>query len=224
MLVTFDHVHLRFGAQRPVLTDISFGIEAGSFHFLTGPSGAGKTSLLRLIYLACHPTEGRISLFGHQAKYLGREAVPALRRRLGFVFQDFRLIPYLSALDNVALPLRLCGGSDAQVREHVGELLRWVGLGDRIHAFPADLSGGEQQRVAIARAIVNKPSLLLADEPLGNVDDVSAQKLLHLFIELNKMGTTVLLATHQQSLVDHLGYPTMRLSRGQLLAPMARAA
>lgn len=224
MLLTFDHVHLRYGNHKPVLNDVSFGLEAGSFHFLTGPSGAGKSSLLRLIYMITRPTEGRITLFDRHTANIDRGKIPALRRRLGFVFQDFRLIPHLTALENVALPLRLAGGEEAQVRDHVIELLRWVGLGDRLDAYPLDLSGGEQQRVAIARAVVNKPQLLLADEPTGNVDQESAFKLLRLFVALNEMGTTVLLATHQQALVEQLGYPALHLNHGQLLTPMAVAA
>ncbi len=224
MLVNFEHVHLRYGAHKPVLTDISFTLEPGSFHFLTGPSGAGKSSLLRLIYMACRPTQGNITLFGKDAAHMPRDKVPALRRRLGFVFQDFRLIPHLTALENVALPLRLAGGKDEQVRGHVTELLEWVGLGERVNAYPSDMSGGEQQRVAIARAVVNNPKLLLADEPTGNVDTESAMKLLRLFVELNKMGTAVLLATHQQGMVEHMGYPALRLTKGRLLAPMAEAA
>jgi cell division transport system ATP-binding protein len=224
MLVSFDHVYLRYGAHKPVLHDISFDIEAGSFLFLTGPSGAGKSSLLRLIYGVNRPTEGRIALFGKNTAELDRDSIPAIRRRLGFVFQDFRLIPHLTALENVALPLGLAGGKKEQVRGHVTELLRWVGLGDRVNALPSDLSGGEQQRVAIARAIINKPRLLLADEPTGNVDHGAALKLLRLFVELNKMGTAVLLATHQQGLVEQLGFPALHLTCGHLVTPVAQAA
>lgn len=224
MLVTFDRVQLRYGVHKPVLNDVTFGLEEGSFHFLTGPSGAGKSSLLRLIYMAYRPTEGRITLFGKDTAQLRRDKIPGVRRRLGFVFQDFRLIPHLTALENVALPLRLAGGEEDQVREHVTELLRWVGLGDRINALPVDLSGGEQQRVAIARAVVNKPQLLLADEPTGNVDNDAAMKLLYLLIELNKMGTAVLLATHQQALVEQLGFPSLRLTQGHIFPSMVQAA
>jgi len=218
-LVSFDHVQLRYGAHSPVLMDVCFDLAPGSFHFLTGPSGSGKSSLLRLIHMAHKPTSGRITLFGKDTSFLDREDIPLLRRRLGIVFQDFRLIPHLSALENVALPLRLAGADEDQIRSHVQELLRWVGLGSRIDALPADLSGGEQQRVAIARAVINNPQLLLADEPTGNVDNDSAIKLLNLFIELNKMGTAVLLATHQQGLVEQLGYPALRLLHGRLYAP-----
>ncbi len=218
MLVAFNHVHLRYGQDRPVLTDIHLSVAPGSFHFLTGPSGAGKSSLLRLIYGSERPSEGHVTLFGQDMARLHRSELPAMRRRLGIVFQDFRLIPHMTALENAALPLRLAGAEENQVRAHVAELLDWVGLGNRAQALPSELSGGEQQRVAIARAVINKPRLLLADEPTGNVDDESALKLLHLFLELNKMGTAVLLATHQQVLVDRLGKPELRLRQGRLIS------
>ena len=224
MLVTFDQVHLRYGPDRPVLTDVTFSLRAGSFHFLTGASGAGKSSLLRLIYHAENPSAGRITLFGQEASALSRDEIQGLRRRLGIVFQDFRLIPHLTALENAALPLRIAGARSGQIKQHVMELLAWVGLSERMHALPSELSGGEQQRVALARAVVNKPRLLLADEPTGNVDDETALKLLHLFTELNKMGTAVLLATHQQALVDRLKLPAFRLQQGRLLQPVAQAA
>jgi cell division transport system ATP-binding protein len=224
MLVEFEKVHLRFGRHQPVLDGVDLKVGPGSFHFLTGPSGAGKSSLLRLIYMAERPTSGSIKLFGQDIERLKAPEIPALKRRLGVVFQDFRLIPHLTALENAALPLRVAGGSESQIRSHVIELLAWVGLGDRTDAYPAELSGGEQQRVAIARAVVNKPSLLLADEPTGNVDESAAMKLLHLFLELNKMGTAVILATHQQSLVQRLGKPTLRLKNGALLEPLTEVA
>ncbi len=216
MIASFENVHLRYGREKPVLEDISFGISSGSFHFLTGPSGAGKSSLLRLLYMSELPTKGNINLFGRNTSELKRDDLPAMRRRLGVVFQDFRLIPHLTALENASLPLRLAGAEDRQIRQHVIELLDWVGLHGRLNAMPHELSGGEQQRVAIARAVVNKPSLLLADEPTGNVDDEAALKLLHLFVELNRMGTTILLATHQPSLVEKIGKPSLHLRHGKL--------
>ena len=223
MLVEFNQVHLRFGQHKPVLAGIDMKLKPGSFHFLTGASGAGKSSLLRLIYMASHPTAGQIKLFGQDVAHLTRDDVPPLRRRLGVVFQDFRLVPHLTALENAALPLRLAGASETQIRSHVIELLAWVGLGDRVDAYPAELSGGEQQRVAIARAVVNKPSLLLADEPTGNVDESAALKLLHLFIELNKMGTAILLATHQKSMVERIGQPALHLYKGKLISGFPEA-
>ncbi|MDD3288214.1 MAG: cell division ATP-binding protein FtsE [Alphaproteobacteria bacterium] len=224
MLVELNHVHLQYGKHNPVFSGINLSVEPGSFHFLTGASGAGKSSLLRLIYMSEKPSSGKVKLFGQDTTYMSRSKLPSLRRRLGVIFQDFRLIPHLTALENAALPLRVAGGSDVQIRSHVIELLAWVGLEDKLDAYPAELSGGEQQRVAIARAVVNKPSLLLADEPTGNVDEPAALKLLHLFAELNKMGTAVILATHQQTLVERLGKPVLQLQRGQLIQPLARAA
>lgn len=218
MLVKLENVVLRYVSGKPVLDGVSMEIAAGSFHFLTGPSGAGKSSLLRLIHMAERPTSGTVTVFGRDASVTKRTEVPAIRRRLGIVFQDFRLIPHLTALENAALPLRLVGAREEQIRQHVMELLDWVGLGNRINAFPSELSGGEQQRVAIARAVVNKPSLLLADEPTGNVDEESSQKLMHLFVELNRLGTAVLLATHQSNLVKKVGRPFFRLENGKLTA------
>ncbi|MBM3571861.1 MAG: cell division ATP-binding protein FtsE [Alphaproteobacteria bacterium] len=217
-MVRFDSVSLSYAGGPEVVSDLSFQLSAGSFHFLTGPSGAGKSSLLRVLYLALKPTRGSVELFGRDIRTLGRAELPALRRRIGVVFQDFRLIPHLSALNNVALPLRIAGAKETQIREHVGELLRWVGLGDEMDLLPATLSGGQQQRLAIARAVIGRPSLLLADEPTGNVDDRIAVRLLYLFEELNKMGTTILIATHNESLVARLPHPRLHLENGRLEA------
>jgi len=224
MLLSFEHVHLRYQANRPVLTDINLALMPGLFYFLTGPSGAGKSSLLRLIYQIEKPTEGRVVLFDRDTSQLRHHEFPALRRRLGIVFQDFRLIPHLTALENAALPLRLAGAKSEQVRQHVTELLEWVGLADRLNALPHELSGGEQQRVSIARSIVNKPRLLLADEPTGNVDEESSQKLMRLFLELNKMGTTIIFATHQQDLVSRYAKPVLSLKNGKLVSSLSEAA
>ena len=224
MLVTFDRVHLSYGPNRPILTGVNLALAPGSFHFLTGPSGAGKSSLLRLIFRGERATKGTVSVFGKDVSSLTPDETQAMRRRLGIVFQDFRLIHHLTALENTALPLRLANASEREANEHAAEMLVWAGLGERIHALPHELSGGEQQRVAIARAVVNKPSLLLADEPAGNVDDSSAVKLMYLFVELHKMGMTILLATHQQHLVEGLGYPAFRLDRGHLMSSLPEAA
>jgi cell division transport system ATP-binding protein len=207
---------MRYGQGPEVLRDVTFELPPGSFHFLTGASGAGKSSLMRLLYLAHRPSRGLITLFGKDLSAFDRTEMPALRRRVGVVFQDFRLIEHLSILDNVALPLRLAGARDAQIRDHVAELLRWVGLGDHLEARPSTLSGGQQQRVAIARAVINRPSLLLADEPTGNVDDRIGTRLLYLFEELNKLGTTVVIATHNESLIERFPYPRMHLRDGVL--------
>jgi cell division transport system ATP-binding protein len=203
-----------------VLRDLDFRLSRGAFYFLTGPSGAGKTSLLRLLYLAQRPTRGRISLFGEELGDQPREAMPLLRRRIGVIYQDFRLIPHLSAFDNVALPLRIAGASEREVDGPVREMLAWVGLSDRASARPATLSGGEQQRVAIARAVIAQPELLVADEPTGNVDAEMAQRILFLLTALNRLGTTILIATHDLSLVAATpGAHLMRLDHGQVVDP-----
>jgi cell division transport system ATP-binding protein len=216
VVVRLENVAMRYGRGPEVLQDVNLELAPGAFHFLTGPSGAGKTTLLRLLFLAERPTRGRVWLFGQNAAVVPRKELPALRRQIGVVFQEFRLLDHLSALDNVALPLRVSGASETVVREHVVDLLRWVGLEDHINAKPSTLSGGQQQRVAIARAIITRPSLLLADEPTGNVDDTIALRLLYLFEELNRLGTTVVIATHNASLIERFGYPTILLRDGKV--------
>jgi cell division transport system ATP-binding protein len=224
MLLSFENVSLTYPQNRKVLDDVDFNLDDGGFYFLTGPSGAGKSSLLRLIYQAERPTSGRIYLFGEPLMGIGRNKQASLRRKIGVVFQDSRLIPHLTAWENTALPLRLTDSAEEYIKRHSRELLEWVGLGDRINALPAELSGGEQQRVAIARAVVARPKLLLADEPTGNVDDATALKLFHLFDELNKIGTAVILATHQTQLVGHFRKPAMHLQGGRLVSFSSRAA
>nr|WP_142849111.1 cell division ATP-binding protein FtsE [Telmatospirillum sp. J64-1] len=214
--MTFEEVGLRYGRGPEILQDVNFALPAGSFHFLTGMSGAGKSSLLRLIYLAARPSSGRIRLFGQDISRLPRAEMPALRRRVGVVFQDFRLLDHLSALDNVALPLRVAGARESEVQKHVPELLSWVGLSEYLHAKPPTLSGGQQQRVAIARAVIARPDLLLADEPTGNVDDHIAMRLLYLFEELNRLGTTIVIATHNEALVSRFNHPRLHIERGRV--------
>ncbi len=215
-IVRFENVGLRYGFGPEVLQDIYFELAAGSFHFLTGASGAGKSSLMKLMYLAMRPSRGTVSLFGRDIATTPRSELPALRRRVGVVFQEFRLLNHLSAFDNVALPLRVAGVRESELKGQVEELLAWVDLKNHMKARPPTLSGGQQQRVAIARAVIARPRLLLADEPTGNVDDRMAYRLVHLFEELNRLGTTVVIATHNQQLVDRLGHPEIRLSGGQL--------
>ncbi|WP_339743898.1 cell division ATP-binding protein FtsE [uncultured Maricaulis sp.] len=215
-VVRFDNVGMRYGHGPEVLRDLTFDLPRGSFQFLTGPSGAGKTSLLRLIYLAAKPSSGQISYFGRDAAGLTRKEMPLLRRRIGVVFQEFRLLNHLSVFDNVALPLRIAGRRRQDYAEDVAELLAWVGLGEKMDVVPATLSGGEQQRVAIARAVVGQPEILIADEPTGNVDPEMGMRLLRLFAELNKLGTTIIIATHDLSLVRLLDAPVMTLSNGHL--------
>ena len=213
---------MRYGAGPEILRDISFHLEPGSFHFLTGSSGAGKSSLLKLMYLAERPSRGLITLFDRDIATAPRREMPGLRRRIGVVFQDFRLIDHLSAFDNAALPLRVAGVPESQIKEHVSELLAWVGLGDYLNARPPTLSGGQQQRIAIARAVIRRPSLLLADEPTGNVDEELALRLMRLFEELNKLGTTLVIATHNRGLVERFEHPCLNLADGELRTERAR--
>ena len=216
----FDNVGLRYGTGKEVLSDVSFTLWPGSFYFLTGASGAGKTSLLKLLYLAQRPSRGMIRMFGTDVITLPRNKLPFARRRLGVVFQDFRLVSQLSAFDNIALPLRVAGISDADLQRPVNDMLQWVGLADRGEARPATLSGGEQQRVAIARAVIGRPDLLIADEPTGNVDAEMAVKLLRLFEALNRLGTTVVVATHDLHLLQKVPESLiMRLEKGRLSDP-----
>ena len=215
-VVRFENVGMRYGRSPEVLKDIGFTLTAGSFHFLTGPSGAGKSTLLKLIYLANRPSRGSVALFGENVERLKRKDLPALRRRIGVVFQEYRLLDHLSAFDNTALPLRLAGRKPAGYREDVAELLTWVGLGQRMHALPRTLSGGEQQRLAIARAVVNRPELILADEPTGNVDHEMSLRIIRLFVELNRLGATVVIASHDEELVARSGMPVLYLDRGRL--------
>jgi cell division transport system ATP-binding protein len=209
---------LRYGVGSEILRDLNFQIRPSSFQFLTGPSGAGKTSLLRLLFLALKPTRGLMTLFGHDVSRLDKDALASLRRRIGLVFQDFRLIDHLTTYENVALPLRVIGRREEEYRSEVIELLRWVGLGDRIWALPPVLSGGEKQRAAIARAVIGRPELLLADEPTGNVDPTLAQRLLRLLVELNRSGTSIVIATHDIALMDQFDARRLVLHEGRLHA------
>ncbi len=219
-IVQFDNVGLRYGTGKEVLSDVSFTLYPGSFYFLTGASGAGKTSLLKLLYLAQRPSRGMIRMFGTDVITLPRDRLPAFRRRLGVVFQDFRLVQHLSAFDNIALPLRVAGVSEQELAKPVTDMLEWVGLADRAEARPATLSGGEQQRVAIARAVIGRPDMLVADEPTGNVDPEMALKLLRLFEALNRLGTTVVVATHDLHLLQKVPESLiMRLDKGRLSDP-----
>jgi len=215
-VVRFDNVGLRYGMGPEVLKDLTFTIEPHSFQFLTGPSGAGKTTLLRLILLSLKPTRGLISVFGSDVSLIAGEALTRVRRRMGVVFQDFRLLDHLTTYENVALPLRVQGKEEASYRAEVVELLRWVGLGERMHVLPPVLSGGEKQRAAIARALIVRPELLLADEPTGNVDPSLGRRLLRLFIELNRLGTSVIIATHDLGLMDQVDARRLVLAEGRL--------
>jgi len=215
-VIQFEDVGLSYGDGPPVLKNLSFRVAPGSFHFLTGPSGSGKTSLLRLLLLSRRPSTGHIVMFGDDTTGLTGDSLLAVRRRIGIVFQEFRLLEHLTTYENVALPLRVQGLPDSAYRENVTELLEWVGLGTRMQALPDVLSGGEKQRAAIARAVISKPELLLADEPTGNVDPELSERLMHLFAELNRMGTTVIVATHETTLLDKFAVPRMQLSDGEV--------
>ena len=215
-MIRFSHVVKEYPRTGLALQDVTFRVNKGEFAFLTGPSGAGKSTILRLVIVEETPTAGEVRVSGSLTSGLPRAEIPRLRRKIGVVFQDFRLLPHLSAFDNVALPLRIAGRPEGQIRADVGEMLRWVGLAKQSSARPAELSGGEQQRVAIARAVIGRPSLLLADEPTGNLDEAQAERLMQLLKEMNRLGTTVVVATHNDALVARHPAPALRLSRGQL--------
>ncbi|WP_170976535.1 cell division ATP-binding protein FtsE [Rhizobium sp. FKL33] len=215
-MIHFENVGLRYGMGPEILKDLTFDIPKRSFQFLTGPSGAGKTSLLRLLFMSLRPTRGLIRVFGREASTIPQSELPLLRRRIGIVFQDFRLLDHLTTYENVALPLRVRGKDEASYRSDVVELLKWVGLGDRINVLPPVLSGGEKQRAAIARALIDQPELLLADEPTGNVDPPMAKRILKLFMELNRIGTAVVIATHDLALMDQIEARRMILTSGRL--------
>jgi len=215
-VIRFENVGLRYGMGPEILQDLTFRIEPQSFQFLTGPSGAGKTSLIRLLFMSLRPTRGLINVFGRDMSIIGKDELPALRRKVGVVFQDFRLLDHLTTYENVALPLRVAGKEESEYRSDVIDLLKWVGLGDRMHVLPPVLSGGEKQRAAIARALITRPEVLLADEPTGNVDPPLARRLLRLFIELNKLGTSVVIATHDIALLEQVDARRMVLADGRL--------
>lgn len=216
-MISFENVGFRYGVGPEILRDISVTIEAGSFHFLTGASGAGKSTLLNMMHLSLRPTRGFLTVLGQDVGTLPRRKTPSMRRRIGMVFQDFRLLDHVSVFDNVALPLRLAGAREREIRRDVTEILQWVGLGDALQASPRALSGGEQQRVAIARAVVARPGLLLADEPTGSVDESIGHRIIRLFEELHRLGTAVVIATHNQGLIDRFPHALLELSDGHLV-------
>ena len=212
----FENVGLRYGMGPEILKDVSFHIAPESFQFLTGPSGSGKTTLLKLVLQQLRPTRGNITLFSRNSASITQDDLAGLRRRIGIIFQEFRLLDHLTTYENVALPLRVQGKAESSYRNEVIELLRWVGLGERMHVPPVVLSGGEKQRAAIARALIVRPELLLADEPTGNVDPPLARRLLRLFVELNKLGTAIVLATHDFSLMDQFEARRIVLAEGHV--------
>ncbi|MGH1419687.1 MAG: cell division ATP-binding protein FtsE [Hyphomicrobiaceae bacterium] len=215
-MIRLTNLALKYDTGPEVLSEVDFHLRPGSFHFLTGPSGAGKSSLLRLLFMSIHPTRGQVHLFNQDVSRVKASKRAQLRRRIGIVFQDFRLLDHLTTWENVALPLRVLGRRKEDYSEDVTDLLQWVGLGDRMHAYPSVLSGGEKQRAAIARAVIGKPELLLADEPTGNVDPQMARRLLRLFIELNRLGTSVVIATHDHQLMRQFKAPRLELHEGHV--------
>ena len=215
-MIRLTNVGLKYDSGPDVLTDVTFHLRPGSFHFLHGESGAGKTSLLRLMFMSLHPSRGEIRMFNEDITAVKPQMRAQMRRRIGIVFQDFRLLEHLTVWENVALPLQVLGKKPADYREDVTDLLQWVGLGDRMYANPSVLSGGEKQRAAIARAVIGKPEVLLADEPTGNVDPQMARRLLRLFVELNRLGTSVVIATHDQQLMRQFKAPRIEVHRGHV--------
>ncbi|MFI3241007.1 MAG: cell division ATP-binding protein FtsE [Alphaproteobacteria bacterium] len=216
LIINMQNVGIRYGLGAEVFSDVKMSLKKGSFHFLTGKSGAGKTSLLSLMYLNQKPTKGRVFVFNKNIATASRDTLATMRRRIGVVFQDFRLLEHLSAYDNVALPLRVAGMNEAEIYKRVSELLSWVEIKPNMYAKASTLSGGEKQRIAIARAVINRPDILLADEPTGNVDSEIAKKLMKLFIELNRIGTTVVVATHSEKLISDYKYPCLHLENKSL--------
>ncbi len=215
-MIRFENVGLRYGSGPEVLQDIDLILEPGSGHYLFGPTGAGKSSLLSLLYLVRRPTRGMLTIFGHDVATAARPTLTGIRRRIGVVFQDYHLLDHLSAFDNVALPLRIAGMEPGMVREHVHQLLAWVDLDSMADVKPPFMSGGEKQRVAVARAVIGQPDVLLADEPTGNLDEPMADRLLTLFTELNRYGTTLVIATHNTRLPQRFPYPVLHLLEGHL--------
>jgi cell division transport system ATP-binding protein len=215
-VIRLQNIGLKYGRGSEVLHDVTFHLRPGSFHFLTGPSGAGKTSLLRLLFMTTKPTRGHIRMFDEDVTDISPSKRAQFRRRIGIVFQDFRLLDHLTTWENVAMPLRVVGRKINHYKEDVTDLLQWVGLGERMHAYPSVLSGGEKQRAAIARAVIGKPELLLADEPTGNVDPQMAKRLLRLFVELNRLGTSVVIATHDHALLKQFKAPRLELEHGHV--------
>ena len=219
-MIRFENIGLRYGVGDEVLKDINFRLEPGSYHFLTGPSGAGKTSLMRLMYVGLKPTRGLITMFGKNINGMSRGEIGDIRQKLGVVFQEFRLLPHLSVFDNVALPLRITNTPEKEIQNNVNELLEWVGLGEHKDMLPETLSGGQQQRVAIARALAVNPLIILADEPTGNLDSKNGDEVMAMLRELNREGTTVIVVTHSEkegNYADRL----VRLLDGQVMVDKA---
>ncbi len=217
-MIQLFHVSKSYPGDPPSLTDVNLQIEKGEFVFLTGPSGAGKSTLLKLIFCAEKPTRGQVLVGGRNTARIRESAIPFLRRNIGVVFQDFKLLPHRTVEDNVAFTLDVLGVPRAEARERVHRMLKRVGLEHKAHALPLKLSGGEQQRVVIARALVNDPTILLADEPTGNLDPALTVEIMDLLSSVNVRGTTVVVATHDATLLSRYQKRTVRLERGQIVS------
>jgi cell division transport system ATP-binding protein len=218
-MLRLEHIAMRYGEGPEVLHDVNLTLRRGELIFVMGPSGAGKTSLLRLLALQRMPSTGRLCVFDRDVAQLDRHRLAALRRRIGMVFQDVRLLDHLSVFDNVTLPLRINGGRDEQIGAFVSEMLTWLGLGNVIDARPATLSMGQRQLVSVARAVITRPDLLLCDEPTANIDGKLARRLMHFFMQLGKLGTTVVLTTHSDDLVERYPHPILHIAGGRLSGP-----
>jgi cell division transport system ATP-binding protein len=216
-VVRFERLGMRYGRGPEVLSDVDMCLQNGSFTFLTGPSGAGKSTLLKLCYLELKQSRGLINLFGTDISEMSRKTKHSTKKKIGVILQDFRLIDHLTIFENVALPLRVSGEKKSNYTKDISELLQWVGLGARMDALPKTLSGGEKQRAAIARAVISKPDLIIADEPTGNVDEVMSKRLLSLFTEMNRSGTTVLIATHNKKLIKGVKANILHIENGTLI-------
>jgi cell division transport system ATP-binding protein len=217
VMITLEHVGLEYQPGVEILRDVSLRLEPGSFHFLAGSSGVGKSSLLSLLWLQRRASHGHIHMFGEDVTNVTRDDLPRLRRRIGIVLQDYRLLEHMTIGENISLPLKVAGESPTEIAPKVDELLAWFGILEYRDARPATLSGGQKQRAAIARAVITKPDLLLADEPTGNLDAELSLRFMYLFEALNKMGATVLFATHDEQLIAQFNYPTLRLKEGRLV-------
>ena len=221
-MIEISGVSVRYRNNITALCDVTVSVAAGEFVFVVGPTGAGKSTLLRLIYGEESATEGKVIVAGQEVSSLRRREIPLFRRRLGIIFQDFGLLPDKNAYENVAFALRVIGAGRREVRRQVPKVLEMVGVSHRPDAFPHQLSGGEQQRVAIARALVNDPSLLLADEPTGNLDPDTSAGIMQVFHNINSAGTTVLIATHAARLVDEMRKRVLAFNNGCLVRDEAR--
>ncbi len=211
------HVTKSYGSGPPALNDISLNVQKGEFVFIMGHSGAGKTTLLRLLFCSERPDQGQILIHGRNVARLNGKRVPGLRAKIGFIFQDYKLLPRFTAYENVAIPLQIQGMGRAEIRRRVMDLLKWVGLEKRAQEYPLQLSGGEQQRVCVARALANEPAIILADEPTGNLDMENSEEILGLLRYIHGRGATILMATHNQGLVTKYPKRVVYLKQGSII-------